>query len=401
MSNLTFSRLKRAAICPGSIILPQVDDVSPWAERGTIIHRHIEAVFQADVGAMEAVREAAREFDKLGDPPEGESDAGPAGSLIALIDGMDPDEIEAMADGLPNVQVELAMWYHPATDEGGILGTRLNRDYSKAPSGAICGTIDLAAWSDTRIRIIDWKSGWSEQDPADSNRQLRAAAVALSRFLNVENVHVQIVSLDEKGATFPHRPAVMDAFEIDAAAGELAMVVDRIDLERDGVRPSLTVGEHCRHCSAFTNCPAQAGAVTALIELGADPQALTPEIIREAWPRYQAVKAVLPKIGKVFKEYVTRTPVELDDGKVLAIYNRKDGQSYDTLKLYELARKMFGADAARDMVGEVSFSRAGVERALGVGDAAKLFAQAAVDDLITYKKNSRLEAKRIAKGGKK
>ena len=146
---------------------------------------------------------------------------------------------------------ELAFAYNPLTFGAVVLGSRLNRDYSKfsLPKSTVFGTADLVNLGET-IAICDYKTGHNVPLAATSDQLLFLALCANTVFK--KPVQVQIIS-------FPNDEIQISKFEpqeedYDRLRVELSTIALRL-MGSDVVPVS---GEHCKstYCPLFGACPA-------------------------------------------------------------------------------------------------------------------------------------------------
>jgi hypothetical protein len=100
----------------------------------------------------------------------------------------------------------------------------------------------------------------------------------------------------------------LDVFALAEVARVIRRVWDRVQAERQLTTHDVTEGAHCRWCNAWLSCPAQLGSVRAV--LGADIDALTPELTAEAYVRAKAAEKLVERIKRTTKTLVSeRGPI--------------------------------------------------------------------------------------------
>ncbi len=308
MRRLTASGLDLAAACPGAFVLDGIEDTSPAAELGTEVHRQIAEWVNGPAGCPLPTIPQARV----------------AVHWLCHYDGY----LAAQA-----ARAEVAYALDPATGEVRELGAGGGRDYSAAPAGWICGTVDLVAvrgGADHRPReepaeveppevlVLDWKTGGSDRGAPGRSLQLLfgaycAAAAQLwpgvrseafygeaLRQLGIKaRVVFAYVSEDDVDA----REATIEPADWPGVLERLRAVAASVEAARAGGLQVRT-GEHCSRCPALLACPATRQAVRLLdpITIVDDPA----EMVAAASPR--AVAAALSswrhlkKIGDAVEE---------------------------------------------------------------------------------------------------
>jgi hypothetical protein len=151
------------------------------------------------------------------------------------------------------VHKEEAVYYCPATGKAAFLNSKHHRDYSGAPEGAICATLDMRM--DGRdagpVTVIDLKTGWSPERPDDS-WQMKFQALALSKLLGMREVTVGILALREHD--FSLMTATFSDITLDLVECELRRIHKSIR-NNEGPNP----GEQCRYCPIRQDCESSRG----------------------------------------------------------------------------------------------------------------------------------------------
>ena len=151
---------------------------------------------------------------------------------------------------------------------------------------ALSGQVDAVYHNDTTALVIDFKSGFSEPDPAEINSQLKVLAVLVALHLpQVTTVIVQIIS-GPHGVT----EARYTIAELAHAYNEILDTLLAIHAENAPFNPSP---EACQYCPAVLICPAfkkqmlEPVQKQQLIELPTDPEEVSALLDRtEAVIRY-------------------------------------------------------------------------------------------------------------------
>jgi len=207
------------------------------------------------------------------------------------------------------------------------------RDYSAAPMGSFCGTLD-EAWRDgARLVVRDWKTGERARentDPAEDNAQLAALALAL---LGTAYGDGAALVLLEIGFVGPGRDLEIDAYECTAFdlrarwEREIERAVDRVDAD-ENLAPEP--GAHCKWCPSRTTCPVAVRAMATVEHLSAmtEQEILTTAIASPAhaaalYVRAKLAQGFLDSVMGAVKSYVAANgPAPMGGGKVLKVQER-------------------------------------------------------------------------------
>jgi RecB family exonuclease len=343
---ITASRLQRAVCCPASVVLPQVQEESEPARRGTAIHAFLAAV--PDVGRDAALAEV---------PADYRADC----EVIDL-------ETLPIAD-LDEIAAEVAFAFDVETGEARELGRNIGRAYQVGPT-EIAGTADVVAFGPFELYVADFKTGRGIVASPRANWQLKLLALAASRTYGVDQVRVAIIRLREDG-TPEYESAVFTAFDLDLAAAELRDLVQSINRLQtavaNGLVPDVNTGAHCRRCAAAPACPAFKGLVQ---RLAGEPDAvadqitaeLTPETAARAWARLKQVEEIIRRAREGLYAFARETPIQLGDGRVLGETATRR-RVLDGRVAYDCLEKLHGLAVAEAAV-DVEASQASIERAL-------------------------------------
>ena len=202
--------------------------------------------------------------------------------------------------------VERAMYADGYTT--GILGTRMARDYSRAPGTP--GTADLVE----PHRVTDWKTSLgldTTAAPAAENWQLHALAAMAG------TSRVRLVVITESGV----REDEADANDRDDTLARILKAHQTIDLD---VMPPAP-GSHCSYCPAAHGCPATSAAQTAIV--GATQPTLdlsTGDGIYHARTYLKLVDAARERLDEAIKLAVVAAGgrVDLGNGRALKLSTR-------------------------------------------------------------------------------
>ena len=217
-----------------------------------------------------------------------------------------------------DIEVERALGWDFASDAGVVYHIE-HRDYPN--DGLLHGTVDLIVWtSDRTIDLWDWKTG----DGSSSGPQLRALAMMAARAYGLTEVRIGALEVKASGVTIVCEET-LDAFALDAVAGELAEHVTAVE------NAEPVPGSHCSdlYCPARLSCPLGNAATAELVDvIPADslvrtkPFRLTDPIKtpeHAAWA-LDVLRLVVAKVDALKDEIKAKVPAEgwkLEDGRML------------------------------------------------------------------------------------
>jgi Protein of unknown function (DUF2800) len=242
---------------------------------------------------------------------------------------------------------EIAFAYDPATDTAiELQPVDGHRDYSEAGPGAICGTADVVsvAVNDSRVVVMDWKSGSTFVDAADATAQLSGLALFAARAYDKTEASIATLRVTESGVT--ERWLDLDAFDLDRVAGEIAARLAAVPTAEP------TPGSWCndRWCPARLACPATTTALEQVIpveSLARFKMALLPESpAHAAWmfPRLKIAEEYLETLKANIYDMARAEPIDLGDGKELR-ETTATRRTVSAAKLEDLARRLGATDA--------------------------------------------------------
>jgi hypothetical protein len=208
-----------------------------------------------------------------------------------------------------------------------------DRDLNELP-----GTADIVFWRHKEyLCVLDYKTGYDIPEPCNSGQML-SLALALSKLYTTR---MQVI------VGFMHAPR--------GGGGLPTVYADTVSLERleehaEALRAawrirgtSMTPGEWCKYCPAFTICPTQS---SMLVELrrGANGAPLTKERVGAIHQQLASYDALAKQLRAQLRGYVAKHgAVARPDGKILDLVERE----------YE------------------SLSKSSIEEALGLVEASK------------------------------
>jgi len=207
---LSASNLWRAALCPGSVVLPQEKRVYADAERGAREHKALEA-----------------------SPP-------------------------------PGSHAEVAFALNVLSGTSREVGRGIGRNYGKLAHGEIPGTADLVTVCNDHVLVTDYKTGvgYLQAEPAQ-NLQLKHNGIAAAAVFGKPRAVVQLVYTK----TGEVKDAAFDAFDFQDIKDELRGIWEQVNaaaillqLENaDALLGSglVNISDACWRCPAKKACPAQ------------------------------------------------------------------------------------------------------------------------------------------------
>lgn len=282
------------------------DPAGAPAIRGTRLHEPVDRYIKT--GVREDLRALYAEL-----PEADREDL--AGMYAAALDWVDDY-------GRKHLRSEVAFGWDPQIDLGEELATT-GRDYAAAQArGLMCGTADVVALvaGGRAALIADWKTG----DGSGAGPQLRTLAVMASRALRLDSVTVCALEVTAAGVREVCRET-LDAFELDAHAGELAELLARVPTAEP------TPGPHCSegYCPARATCPAGREAAEQLVPVDAlVPHRMSVEIQgpdHAAWmlDRVRLVESACKQVKDAIKAACPDEGWTLADGRTLREGTRK------------------------------------------------------------------------------
>lgn len=269
------SSFERLYHCPGSYMAerqaPTVEQVSPDAETGTLIH---DAIARDEIENLsEENRDVAHECVRLR-------------KEIVREFGGDP------SSGQYFVEREARIWW------------RL---------GMFSGQCDHVVIDGERALIIDYKTGYAGAPPAERNLQLAGYALLMQYHYGVTEVHVAIV----QPRAFPRKSvSVYGIKELQAA--EQAVTAMLHDAMTEGA--DRKSGHWCQYCKAKATCPEATGILTRLESIAKTGK--LPAMTNEELSGLLDRAAIAIKIAKTIQDEARQRLIE---GQEILNYKLKPG----------------------------------------------------------------------------
>lgn len=313
--NPTNSSLERAFLCRLFPCLPRVNKPNVYSTDGQVWHRFKQRVveIQAEGKDLTEARDLA-----VFETPELFRDALRAIPIERLRD-LDLDPIRCA--------VEVAFAYDVATGKAREIGRGAERNYGTLLPTEYAGTTDYVALvGKDKVKIRDWKRGWSRRAPAERNKQLRKCALDACRAYGRTAADVEIVRLGDAGEPWFDQ-AELTPFALDEFALELEDLDKRIQSDRadyaSGDLPEATVTEEgCAYCPGLPYCPATMAMLRAIAEgeeiqnLAGGTLLITPENAPRLALLVPQMRKRLELVEDALKLYAGQTPIPLPDGRV-------------------------------------------------------------------------------------
>lgn len=320
---VTASGLWRAANCDASSVLPHTKSTTDQSSRGNVLHEFLARV--PKMGREEALEMVPAEHR--------------AACEVLPIDRLPID---------PNAYApEVALAFDVETGSARQLGQNMGRDYSDVKPSEVAGTIDVLGVSETRVHVLDWKSGWGELIPAQDNWQILFAALAAARTFDRTEAAGALIRLKEDGEVYFDR-AEFDELDLDSFEQRLRKLMAHISSL--DVRTAVPhEGPWCRYCPAIASCPAKVALLRAVAKEALDepPDAeftLSAETAPLVYERFKRIDQLMKKVWDALKEYARHTPIQLANGKVYG--EKAHGEREVLAELAEpLLRERFGESA--------------------------------------------------------
>lgn len=287
---ITGSALPRLLNCPSSEVLPHADSTSAAATAGN-----------------EAHDELANQVRTRTLPPE----------LAKHVP--------------PNAHAETKLVYDTATGEGRILGEAADRNYGTRGPFEIFMSADVLGVDGDTVVVLDWKTGASEVEPAATNGQLWALALAACRALGKHQAIVRIVYTAQGNRCDEH---VIDALELAGFASRLErlhVTVAALQAKHAaGEQLDVSEGSWCRYCPARVRCPAKVALVAQVAKGGlalAGDFEMTPALAAQGYRQLVRVEQIIKEARQRLDAYVDEHgSIDLGDGRSYGRYVREGNE---------------------------------------------------------------------------
>lgn len=143
---------------------------------------------------------------------------------------------------------EVAMYYNPADGSAGYIDGKFHRDYSSAPAGSFCMTVDLM-YESGPYDFLDIKTGWLAKPPQELP-QFKLIALTLSVLLGKDEISCGTLALREGYRNlFPARFSGFTLGLTKEEAGRAHLAI------ASGAGPNPSP-ENCKYCPIRNECEA-------------------------------------------------------------------------------------------------------------------------------------------------
>lgn len=336
---ITMSALPRLLNCTGSTVLPRAENASVYADAGNDDHAELAA---------------------------------------QVVSGTLPPKLAAVVPAGARAEVKIA--YDVATRTSRIIGEGDGRGYGIIGPFEIAGSLDVLATDGDAVVVVDWKTGYLDVDPAESNWQLWGYGLAAARALGKDSATVRIVYT---------KTGRIDEYEIDML--ELAAFADRLEdlfahvaqlqLMRGNEAVSTREGSWCKHCASKPFCPSKNALLIQLSGRGltvVGDSTMTADKAADAVREFVRVEQLVRDAKARLIDYVdTNGPIDMGDGDVYGRYIRQGDERLDGAVAVKAIREVVGESAKEFEAVAIKrvVSKAALERAAkAIGEKPKLAA---------------------------
>jgi Protein of unknown function (DUF2800) len=319
------SSWRRYELCAGSWQLEgeakqlgqAAHETSPAAQRGSLIHAYLAGAVDEDGNEVQLDEESQRTADFLQDR---------ATEQVHRIFGEEPT-------------LELAekrLW--------------LTVNGRKAASGRF----DRVVYTPSVALVQDFKTGWSEPDPAEQNSQMKVLAVLVALHMPsmLREVVVQIIS-----GPFGVSECRMDLQALAVAYNEILSTLRNL---QDPLAPLSPSPEACRFCSAINICQA---VKNLIVPVAKTQVSALPDGARGA-KLLDEVELLQEHLDSIREHYAQR--MTADPAYDLPGYAMVPGNLRREVKDWEAARQRLGEWLELDEInGAANYRLGDLEKALG------------------------------------
>lgn len=150
--------------------------------------------------------------------------------------------------------------------------------------------------------LIDWKSGWLDVPPPESNLQMIAYAIMLVEIYEVDTVECHLVQPRlTQIKSFVFNKAFLEPFVLE---------IENIIKESEQPNAPLTTGSWCKDCFGAMRCRAFSGEIRKFTEIlfpekiGFEKDLSVEEALRKALPFVKAFNRISTNVETLAKAYV-------------------------------------------------------------------------------------------------
>lgn len=284
----------------------------------------------------------------------------------ATLTGTLPPELQRYVPANPRTEIKLC--YNTATREARFLGEASDRNYGAPGPFDIFMSLDVLGVEDEAVVVLDWKGG-NDVEPAATNGQLWACALAASRALGMDSAIIRIV-YTRNNRCDEHRLDALDLAEFAGRLERLHVTVASLKAARDrGETPPTREGTWCRYCPAKPVCPAKNALIVQVAEQGLavlGDAAMTPERARAGYEQLVRVEDLIRDARKRLETYVDENgAIDLGNGRMFGRYVRPGNERLDGTIAVQAIAEVVG-ESAREFEAlaiERRVSKAAIDRA--------------------------------------
>jgi hypothetical protein len=362
VKRLTASAVPRALACPASLVLPQSEYRTEYADQGHERHEEMEDAAEHDRSKL-------------------------------------PDEVQRLIMPGDVLGAEMAFAYDVATDTARDLGPIAKRDYERAGLRPyeLAGTPDLIIVGNGRIVVCDYKS-FAEVDHAETNEQTMTYALMVARCYGFDSVTVAIVYLVAN-----RRPTIATVYgpDLDAHAARLRKLQSDIVTVAKNPTAHASVNEHCRYCPAFLACPAQkqltsdAGNGLVSVRVEAAIPFVDDAEAADAYELLGRIGLIHQRLRAALYARAAERPIPLHSGKMFGPVAKEGNEKLDADIVYDVVRAKHGQAIADSAVKRVA-TKTQLKSALGfVGAKSVAAEEREVLKLVRERGGSKRETKTV------
>lgn len=222
MKTVSASALERAAKCPGSFSLEQVQEESGYsARKGSAFHRWAEDVVKVNHWLLAPRNDLHKRCSKH------------VANAILQYTAFAKQVLTEVSFG-----IKVFPWY---------VEMHVGKDRNYKSGFDFVGTLDLLVVDgDGNVTIIDYKTG-RKTTPAEYNYQIAFAVAAASSVFNPDSIDAGLMYIDEDGKI---ETDIKTCYDQELARGKILKVHEGLQ----DTPNKLYAGEHCAWCPAYHNC---------------------------------------------------------------------------------------------------------------------------------------------------
>lgn len=208
----------------------------------------------------------------------------------------------------------------------------------------IRGRADAVCIFEDGLRVLDFKYGWTQVEVKDNWTLIsHACQVAMK---NPQITHITLMVFQPRGF---HPEGTVRKFDLTIA--ELIELYNRIDQRLRSQQKSLSTGNHCKDCPAFTNCPAAQKAAMNAVDIAEHTtfnSKLNPVNLSKLLDNLYRAEEHLKQTLKAYEELSTH---QMKQGTVIPEYSLKRALSNSYWKegvTGEMIKNLFNIDVTNE-----------------------------------------------------